>query len=294
MSLPLGPVETGPCWFAPGRLAFATFCSKVRAAHLPGGCVNFIIFSRVVEKSSLMTMQCLDLVIAEIGKRWGWDPITDVYMISDGGGAFKSYRMLACAAAVWPEEIQVSPRRIVSWHMAYGAESHGKSTVDAVFAEVSRRVKGYSQHTMMSTIADVMEAMRVGQRAISSAHPLELFYDFMPSVERTVFEAKRRCCVPSSLPSAIRLCHFWTMRVADKRRACLVGTDKITVTGTYTTASLLPSMPPSAPVHMRLCATGEDEEGSGGEVEESATPASLVPMNTHFLGLANRLSQDPA
>ena len=129
ITVPVGPVETAPIWFAPCRLGI-----NVWAAHFWGKGIDprglwVVLISRVANHSAAYAIACTERALAIAAERAGdLANLGDrIHSYSDGGPHFKCYRYIgSMACAAW-----VTAKKNLT--LTFGAENHFKNPCDGLF-----------------------------------------------------------------------------------------------------------------------------------------------------------------
>jgi hypothetical protein len=223
-TLPRGPVETGPLWFAGARLAFSTFGIRAWSTSWPRP--KFIAyFSRVLSKCQHYALACTFDAIGRLLE----DGHKAIHVWADSGPHFRGYAFIS-SLSYW-----VLSNHRIDLQVSWGAEGHMKSEVDQFFGRIAQALEAARRERMVSTIAQLCEACRIWREHSEIAD--ETFIDYLPPDRKDVLRLQYKI---SDFPVGIKSFHSITFRLTDTRRRELFGRNTKVLTAVLAKVELLP------------------------------------------------------
>ena len=111
--MPIGPLESGPMWYAQARLAVTTWGCLVWGQGVAAEKEQHIYLSRVMDRTGPYTIALLDDLLG----RLDLSGTTDIQLWSDTGTHFRSYQVLGTIGVEFVNKYRKN------FHPAYGAEA---------------------------------------------------------------------------------------------------------------------------------------------------------------------------
>ncbi len=278
--MPVGPIETGPLWYARSRLAFVCFGLFAWGAGFGAEGKEgkwFLLFTRVMEKPSELTICLLQHVISLL------PPAADrrelVYWC-DCGPHFRTYRVMGTIATDIMQDTRLNQC------INFGMEQHFKNVCDGKFGRISEHLREASTKEVLGDLSDVVRVLKrahevsveIDKERGAEARPPEHFEEWLPPPRDSV---RTHEILGSSLPVPISASHLWSFRWTDMRRRCLIGMDGSTLTGVVCTAGMIsgPRPLPAQSCTPKLKLREADEGGPKGEAlgpGEAAAPGDAL------------------
>jgi hypothetical protein len=233
-TLPIGPEEIGPLWYARARLAYCTFGCFCWGDGIPAAGLWIMLHSRVMEKTAEYTMALLNRVIELLPASESRRAL--VYW-SDVGPHFRTYKVLGGIAYDLLDQTKLDQ------HVNYGMEEHFKNVCDGRFGHDANILKQVSNSVVIEDVPDVCRILTKAtahqtlmDKPGSAERPRSHHEFFIPPHKDTISMHE---LVPKSLPCGIKSCHSWEFKLADRtinkatgelRRKSVLGIDGVTMT----------------------------------------------------------------
>jgi hypothetical protein len=229
VSLPIGPVETSPMWYARNRLGVTTWGCRVWGSGASTNGDWWCYLSRVVERTGSFTVTLLRHLLSSLDLSGS----TNVCAWMDCGKHFRNRVVLGTVANNFVSEFRKH------FHLRFGFESHFKNPVDGYFAELGARRRDSEKRCLLADVSDLVRCYEEGYAAkkceLQGACPIEHIVEFVPPIKEHVAVTT---FVARTMPSTVTGCYSWDFTLADQRRRQLVGRES-TLTGTLVRAQLL-------------------------------------------------------
>ncbi len=232
-TIPCGPAETAELWRGGSRLGLNTMAIIVWMAGKPRS--HFTYCTRVLEKPALLTCAILNDLFEKLRCKEYLVDKDRVVLWSDVGPHYRSRRLLASAAYIWPQRYKLS------YTVCWGLEQHFKNPVDGYFSRLSRRKSLVARHRWIYSIADLLEVYESAAKDKADLNSPEFFYDWMPPPRGAVPTA---LLTRASLSVGVKASHCYSFTLVDARRNSLRGKGAAfsTITGVQCRAHVLPGL----------------------------------------------------
>jgi hypothetical protein len=165
VTLPIGPAEESEWWWATARQGFTTLGFFISYLGEDGTHKLEYVFyvSKILDHTSLFAALALRDLLTRYD--FGNDRYHTVQAWSDCGPHFRSYMFL------WELVRILKDYSFANVYMNYYGEHHGKGRCDGAFGLQSRWIADYSREHVISTLENLLTAMRVGAADTMNSDP---------------------------------------------------------------------------------------------------------------------------
>ena len=279
-TLPRLKNEPGETWRAQNRCGYGIHVSRVFGEGLPRPGAFVVLWTRVLEKTSLLTALALRRVLAIIRAQWGLRGVQCLCLASDAGPHYWALDVLMACATDFLDTVRSSngtpEHGTATVRQQFHLGQHGKNDEDAFLAELDFRISESEKQGDLLRVQDLCVVGREYAELKCGNQASEIHDDWIPEMRRHEWRERVPVANGATLPCGIRACHDWSLSVHDGRRVSLWDRERQCLSGVEVRAHLLHGMASKRELTTRGFARRRTRGGEAAvpEAESSSEQAS--------------------